>query len=134
MDGAGESALEEPLKEFDQAEACFQRARTLDADAGNIVGEAASVRSLGFLRQEAGDFLGALKLHKEALQLDRRAEFEYGIAIDQANVGAVYCELGDPGLALPYLRSALRAFEMWDYSQDAEKLGQLVRKAELESI
>jgi len=119
------------MEEFEEARLCFEQARQLDADAGNLVGEAASVRSLGFLTHDAGDLLGALRIHEEAMQLDCKADFEYGIAVDQANIGAIYCELDDFELALPYLRKALASFERWGRVQESGKVSQLIRDAEL---
>jgi tetratricopeptide (TPR) repeat protein len=115
--------------EFEEAKLCFEQAKGLDADAGNLVGEAASVRSLGFLCHELGDLSGALRLHREALKLDRKADFEYGVAIDRANIGAIYCDLGDFGPALPYLKLALSSFEALDHVQEVEKVKQLIRTA-----
>jgi hypothetical protein len=48
------------MGEFEEAKLCFEQASELDADAGTLVGQAASVRGLGFPRGEAGDPSGAL--------------------------------------------------------------------------
>jgi tetratricopeptide (TPR) repeat protein len=115
------------MQEREEAQLCFEQARELDAEAGNLVGEAASIRSLGFLLQDADDLPSALALHLEALQLDDEAGFEYGVAVDQANIGAVYCGLGDFEKASSYLEPALDAFRGWGHVQEAEKVRQLIQ-------
>jgi len=118
------------MGEFEKAKSCFEQARELDAEAENFVGQAAGIRSLGFLRQDAGNLQGALELHKEALQLDYKADFEHGIAIDQANIGAIYFELHDFRQAMQYFGQALTSFDARGQAQEAERLRQLMQAAE----
>lgn len=115
------------MGEVEEAKRWFEHARELDADARNLVGQAGSVRSLFFLCHEAGDLSGALELHKEGLQLDCEADFEYGIAVDRANIGTVYYELGDFQQALQYLGQALRSLEVQGRVQEAEKVRRVMQ-------
>ena len=56
--------------------------------------------------------------------------FEYGIAVDQANIGAIYLELGDFQQALRYLGQALSYLEAWCQVQEAEEVRHLMQTAE----
>lgn len=117
------------LEKFEEAGSSFEQAKELDAATGNLVGQAADIRSLGFLQQDAGNLLAALELHKEALELDSKAGFEYGVAIDRANIGSIYLELRDSQHALEYLGQALTAFEAWGQVGEAERVRQLTQIA-----
>jgi len=72
-----------------EARAHFEQAAQLDRETKNMIGEAASLRSLAATHQDSGKPKRALDLHLRALALDTDAGFEQGIAIDQANIGSV---------------------------------------------
>lgn len=116
-------------KEFDAARISFENARVLDAASGNIVGQAADYRGLAFIKQDAGDPLGAVELHQKALELDRRGAFAYGISTDEANIGANYLRLADPVTAKKYLLDALSGFDALGKTHEAGQVRAILQAA-----
>lgn len=108
----------------------FEQAAQLDKETENRIGESASLRSLAVTFQDIGELEQALNLHLRALTLDTDADFEYGIAIDQANIGAIHLELHDYRSALQYFGKALTLFKAWGQVQKSDSIRQLVQIAE----
>jgi tetratricopeptide (TPR) repeat protein len=104
-----------------EARAHFEQAAQIDKKTRNRVGEVASLRSLAVTYQDIGELEQALDLHLHALALtlDTDAGFEHGIAIDQANIGSVYIEMGEFEESLRYLREAHIQFEKMGAGQES---------------
>lgn len=122
------------MGQADEARLCFEEARELDAEAGNSVGQAAALRSLGFIQQDEGNLLGALDLHTEALQLDTEAGYDYGVAVGLANIGAIYLELGDFRLSWNYLKEARLILGALGQVAETEQVEQLLKEADSQMV
>lgn len=113
-----------------EARAHFEQAAQLDRETKNMIGEAASLRSLAATHQDSGKLKRALDLHLRALALDTDAGFEQGIAIDQANIGSVHIGIGEYEESLRYIEQASIQLEKMGASQELEKVDALVEKAQ----
>jgi tetratricopeptide (TPR) repeat protein len=67
---------------------------------------AKSYNLLGVLFYKKGDYTKALQFQKKSLQLNQSVHNEFGIAINQANIGNIYSDINYPKLAeYAYLQS-----------------------------
>ena len=67
---------------------------------------AKSYNLLGVLFYKKGDYAKALQFQKKSLQLNQSVNNEFGIAINQANIGNIYSDINYPKLAeYAYLQS-----------------------------
>ena len=106
----------------------FERARVLDEESGNVVGEAADCRGLAFIKQDEEDFAGAIELHEWALELNTLAGFSYGIATDLANIGACYLAVGEHVAAKTNLNEATRKLSSLGRNQEAAAVRNLLNE------
>lgn len=64
----------------------------------------------GILHYKKGDYSRALSLQQQALQLNEEAGFEYGMAINQTNLGNIYSDMGYKDLAEASYLKALKSY------------------------
>jgi tetratricopeptide (TPR) repeat protein len=121
--------LHSAVKDYRSAEEYFERARELDSAAGNHIAEAADIRGVAFIRQENGDMAQAAELHRRALELDTQSKFDYGAAIDRANLGVVHLESKAFDAAKRYLNEALTSFESLGRTKEAHEIRALLLSA-----
>lgn len=90
-------------------ELSYQYAITCEQEAlksKSIMHLAKSYNLLGVLFYKKGDYNKALQFQKKSLQLNQSVQNEYGIAINQANLGNIYSDINYPKLAeYSYLQS-----------------------------
>lgn len=71
---------------------------------------AKSYNLLGILCYKKGDYKNALQFQKQALGLNSSVNYEYGIAINQTNLGNIYSDLSEYAMAESCYLSALQAY------------------------
>ncbi len=77
---------------------------------GSPVHIAKSYNLLGVLAYKKGDYKNALRMQKQALSLNGSVNYDYGIAINQTNLGNIYSDLNQYALAESCYLSAMHAY------------------------
>ncbi|WP_441180043.1 ATP-binding protein [Micromonospora sp. BQ11] len=95
------------LGQRDRAEAHLDRSLKLAGRHGDVVGQARTRHSLGYLAQERGNHVSALWNHRRALRLFTRAAHEPGRAVTMNSIAWSLAELGRHRSALPVAEAAL---------------------------
>ncbi len=65
---------------------------------------------LGILFYKKGDLSSALTAQKKSLQLNKKINYQYGIAVNEINLGNIYSDKGNFGMAESSYLSALNAY------------------------
>jgi tetratricopeptide (TPR) repeat protein len=78
------------IDELDKAEEYCQQALEINREIGNRLGEAETMRTLGFIYEELGDLDKAEEYYRQALEINREIGNRLGEAQDLGNLGFVY--------------------------------------------
>ena len=103
--------LQTLLREFDAAEDALERSLRLRRAEGNVLGERASLRGLGFLRWTQSRYEDALACNEAALAIDRQLGRLNAIVGDLQNLASVCIALGRHERARVSLEEALELSE-----------------------
>lgn len=96
----------DPALSYHYALACKEEALTTKSP----LHIAKSYNLLGILHYKKGDYKNALKFQKQALELNTSVNYDYGIAINQTNLGNIYSDLKQYVLSESCYLYALKAF------------------------
>jgi tetratricopeptide (TPR) repeat protein len=115
------------LRQFAEADECFQRALVLRAEFGDLPGEAATLLNMGFLRWKQHQFGEGIRCFRRTLAIAREIGDAYVEAMALNNLGEAYQELGRHGEALDHLRQALAIFratgDLYNEAMTLDSLG-----------
>ena len=121
-----EGSAWERLGQHDHAVAAFVEARPLFTAASDLRGAALALQLSGDVLYDKGDFVGAMKVHEEALAVFRQVGADQNVAGALNRIGNVLYDQGKLAEAKAYYEQTLRLDrEMGNRAGEAGSLGNL---------
>lgn len=88
------------MDQYDQAMSYYTDAMKKYADLGNKISEGGALESIAIIHKQLGDYNKSIEMHAQSRRLYEAAKDTFGLAYNANNLGIVYKQLDQYGLAI----------------------------------